>query len=657
MRRILPRWVSCPVLLLSLTSLGQCGEKTAFLSHPPMRPLPAAAQRALNAGPGFFVDPVKGLDHHDGSVEKPWKTVNHALQRLKPGATLYLRGGTYYECVTLAALGTPEKPITVRSFPGELAILDGSHREFFEDPKNAWEPVPGGAEGEYRSTKAYRHGGGFGNFGDSMVPLHRYLNFTDLRSTNEFWIAGLNDRQDHPPGLYCGPGVRRDPETGRIHIRLAHTLLPGLGNCAYRGTTDPRQVPLVIAGHEYTLRIEGARHVRIQDLVVRGAERSAVLITEHSEDTEQDAEDIVLDGLTLYGSQCALQVRRTRGLVVVHCALHGHAAPWHARAHHKYRALAGYLVMAAGKDFEFAHSDFTDHHDALQIYFVDGLRFHHNFVDNFNDDGIEPGPKKERGQVLIYQNLISRCLSPFTLHGKPGEKPKPVKSEEGSGVYIFRNIFDGRFGTYRAIPQQADPTGAFLDAPTEGIAHDHGSPTWPNYYVYHNTFVLKSPSRRGEYGFRWGTGLRETKRQVFNNMFVQIEGGPAFRLFPAADADFQADGNLHWSFNEGAKYPGNLFDKFRRSAIFEASKKRYAGGWFAHDLVADPKFLAWDAAPDRPLDLRLHKGSPAVDAGIPVPTHWPDPLRERDVGKADIGALPLGAEPFAAGKSASRGRP
>src|SRR5262249_4095662 len=142
-----------------------------------------------------------------------------------------------------------EMPITIRSYPGELAIIDAGIREFYEDPANAWEPVPG-SDGEYRSKKTYTQGGGFGNFGDSMVPLHRYINFNDLRSKNELWNAGLGARKDDPKGIYCGPGVRRDPETGRIHIRLAHTELAGLGAHAYRGETDPRKIPLVIAGHD-----------------------------------------------------------------------------------------------------------------------------------------------------------------------------------------------------------------------------------------------------------------------------------------------------------------------------------------------------------------------------------------------------------------------
>src|SRR5437773_803646 len=84
-----------------------------FASHPPMRPLPTATKNALAKGPTYFVDAVKGDDKNDGSKAKPWKTIQHGANRLKPGDTLYLRGGTYYEKVRLARSGTADAPITV----------------------------------------------------------------------------------------------------------------------------------------------------------------------------------------------------------------------------------------------------------------------------------------------------------------------------------------------------------------------------------------------------------------------------------------------------------------------------------------------------------------------------------------------------------------
>lgn len=617
---------------------------TPIRSHaPPMRTLPVASNRPLEKVPIYYVDPVRGADQNAGTDKAPWKTITHGVKQLKPGDTLVLRGGTYYESVTIAAVGTAEKPITLRAFPGELAILDAGLREFFENPATAWEPVPNGVDGEFRSTKTYTQGGGFGNFGDSMVPLHRYLNFHDLRTSNEFFHAGLNDRHDDPTGMYCGPGSRRDPETGRIHVRLAHTKLAGLGANAYRGETDPRKLPLVIAGQDYALRIEGSRHLRIQDLVVRGAERSAVLITHDQEDVSQDAEDIELDGVTLYGSGSALRANRTRNLRIVNSALRGHAAPWHSRAHHKYRAHAGYLVVAEGHDFVIAHSELTDHHDCITFHGLDGLKFHHNLVDNFNDDGIEPGPKKERGVTLVYQNLISRTLNPFTAHAS---KPTPVEAEPGSGLYVFRNVVDLRQGTYKTPPRDADdPTGAYLNEPTQLVCHDHGSPIHAIYYVYHNTFLLHQKAFRDYYGFAWGSHTRGTTRRVFNNIFVQAEGMPGLNFTGASpDDDFQADANLLWGVTDGPSQSADFFTKFRKSPQFEASQKQYPPGWGANDLVADPKFVSLKN------DFRLHPGSPAIDAGIAIPSEWPDPLRDIDAEKPDLGAFPLGAEPLRVGR-------
>jgi hypothetical protein len=170
-----------------------------------MRALPVPSARPLDKGPAHFVDPAKGSDRQDGTLEKPWKTLGHALRRLKPGDTLCLRGGTYSEAVTVAAAGTADKPITIRSYPGELAVLDAGLREFAEDPAGSWEPFPAGAAGEFRSAKTYPSGGGFGNFADSMAPFQRYWTFADLRSANELYHAGLGNRADDPKGIYAGP--------------------------------------------------------------------------------------------------------------------------------------------------------------------------------------------------------------------------------------------------------------------------------------------------------------------------------------------------------------------------------------------------------------------------------------------------------------------
>ncbi len=452
-------------------------DAAAYRSHPPMRPLPTPSQRPMGKGAAFFVDPAKGDDQSDGTQPRPWKTLSHAVRQLKPGDTLYLRGGTYYERVTVTLKGAADKPITIRSFPGELAVIDGGVREFLEQPATAWKPLMGGAEGEFVSTKPYPNLGGvvLGNFGDSMVPLHGYRHLVDLRSRNEYWNVG--EKLSVEQSIYCGPGVWYDGKTGYLHARLAHTTLKCLGSDNYRGETDPRKLPLIIAGAQTPLRIEGAKHLRVQDVVVRGCSKATIAIAE--------SEDVELNNVTAYGGSPVVMVHSTRRLRMLHCALRGIAAPWSFRTSHKYRGVAAYLLTARGdvtppnRNFEIAHCELTDSHDGPFIGSIKGLKFHHNLVDNCNDDGVYLTAMGVGGDVHVYQNHLSRCLHVFSFFGN---------YPTGSGVYIYRNVIDLRPPVHYFQPSGADdPRFAAKpdEVPSRGrLCGDHGGPTWEPIWFY-----------------------------------------------------------------------------------------------------------------------------------------------------------------------------
>jgi hypothetical protein len=180
----------CKGLIVALTlhlAFWSQGSQAAR-SHPPLRQLPEIAKRPLDTGPGWYVDAARGDDANPGTLEKPWRTLARSLPRLEPGHTLYLRAGVYYETITCALAGTADKPITIRSYPGERAILDGGLREFFENPSEAWVPFEGGAAGEYRSARPHGNITGVaGAFGDSHIGLLTYWQLDDLRSTSETW--------------------------------------------------------------------------------------------------------------------------------------------------------------------------------------------------------------------------------------------------------------------------------------------------------------------------------------------------------------------------------------------------------------------------------------------------------------------------------------
>ncbi len=650
-----------------LTSSANAADSKAT-SHPPQRPLPKAIDRAVTRGPAFYVDPVRGDDTNDGSIGKPWKTVQYSVRRLKPGVTLYLRGGIYYETVHLTRSGTEESPIIIAAYPDELPVLDGGLREFVESPESSWEPLEGGAPDEYVSTKTYPNAAdrqvphqflpgswepmwgkedqrplALGHFADSMVPLHGYRTLEDLRSSNE-----LQPKSKNEGSVYCGPGLWFDRETSRIHIRLAHHKLPGLGDRAYRGATDPRTLPLVVAagfGGD-VLRINGIKHVRIEGLVLRGATGSPMIHVYGSE-------NIDLDHLTVYGGFPALLIDASQKVRVTHSAFRGLAAPWSGRSQMKYRGTASYqIVLQNGQpyneDIELSNCEFTDDHDFAFLRYAKNLQFHHNFVDNFNDDGLECGAKLRWHTIYIHHNRIGACLGVLQQH-EIDKDESPATHDAGSGVYIYRNIFDPRAGVYYGLPGEPDASGAFLRHEGEFLS-DHGSPIYPVMHVYHNTFLRRGPVWRNYFLFGLGArALRDTERDVFNNLFVQAEGVPGAVVLGKEAGQLREGGNLLWGANDGSATADNPFAKLRNSPLFTSSQAVYEPGWTTNDLVADPRFVKLAAGPKEPSDLRLSKGSPAIDAGVVLQADWPDPLREADQEKPDIGAIPHGAAPWGVG--------
>ena len=638
----------------------------------PMRPLPTASSRPAPVGRTFFVDPRVGDDQNDGGPQRPWRTIARGLKQVTAGQTLCLRGGTYYEHVVVPGSGEPGRPITLRSCPGEVAWIDGGIREFLDRPENSWEPAKGGAVDEYVSTATYPqfakrrivhafpaagwepfHGKEddrplvLGHFAGSMVPLHGYRTLIDLRDSSMLW--DVDNKFAKSQGVYCGPGVWFNRQTHRIHIRLAHTNLAGLGPLAYRGETDPRKLRLRISGPygADVLRINGVKHFMLQDVVLCGASGSPLV-------NLYGAENITFDGVTVFGGSPGLLVKATSNLRILHSAFRGLAAPWSSRSSMKYRGTPSYRIISQrnkpeSHDCEIAWCEFTDDHDGLWLRYLHDLRFHHNLVDNFNDDGLEFGAKKHDHLIHVYQNRVSRCLLTLTLHQMDtGESA--AKAGETSGVYITRNIFDLRDGVFRGYPQEQDPSGKYRRVPGM-LCGDHGSPTWPNYYFYHNTVLRTDPSWRGYYGCGiGGRATRDSRRRVFNNIFVQEQGLPGL-VFSSGPDDIQIDGNLHWGLREGPGVVGDFFKTHGRRGAFR--RKPYPKTWMVHDVFADPKLVAVAGAGPHRVGVSVRTGSPAIDAGVTLPSGpagpWHDPLRESDRGRPDIGAVPAGQKPWSVG--------
>ncbi len=579
-----------------------------FDSHPPMRPLPQPnPDRPIPAdGPVFFVDGSAGDDANAGTEDAPWRSIGHAAAKLRPGDTLLIRGGVYHEHVRIEIRATAEKPVTIGSYPGELAILDGGIADFQQNPAKAWEPLE---NGEFRSARQFPGLGErpdstnvLGNFADSMIPLHGYRFLTDLRSDNHLFHRLEGSKTAQGNGLYCGPGVFYDAETQRIHVRLAPTQQPSRGEANnYRGESDPRKIPLVIAGRgKSALSLVGAAHVVLRDLVVRGSREATIDMT--------DCSNITLDGVTSYGGQSALRVVSTSGLRCANCAFRGIAAPWLWRWSLKYRSIEARIVSASAwnppargnRDFEFAFCEFTDCVDGVFIGNVDGVLVRNCLLDNVSDDGFfitcrtaydgsTPG-----GDFTFRHNRISGVLSAFAFgvgHGRQRTIDAGGNKQLGKQTTVRNNVFDLRGPVLYQQPKEG-PIATF-----GRVSGDHGSPAWEPIDFIENTVLSRDSPWRGYYAAGWGKAMgKGTRRRIERNRFVHDLGLPG-QVLPAKEVAFAAKDNVHWSHEAGEGGREGFLQKFRASALFSES------GWTQGDTYANPATApeTVGAGPDAPV--------------------------------------------------------
>jgi len=642
--------VSCSQLRIARLAAAACLAAAAVplaalgQSHPPLRQVPAASKRPLGDGRQFFVDPLKGDDTGDGSEKSPWKRIDVTLGKLKSGDTLVLRKGVYHEMLYVALVGKKDQPITIRSYPGEQAILDSGFPDFATLPATAWEPLAGDAPGEFVSTSAVPNVRDVvGSFGDSMVGLQTYYHAKDLRAENELidWEDWERTSESDLKPVYCGPGLWLDRQSGRIHCRLAHTNLPEpVAN--YRGETDPRKVPLIIAAFDAVpITLDGAQHIRLQDLVIRGAGYTSVVLDQCGH--------IEIDNCTIWCGTYGLRLTGTDHFRLTNSRLYGSLAPWTFRNDASKRDYPGrphrnisrlnthaLIEIDSGREssvhafpqndqWEIGHCHFADAHDGVYLGAIN-VSFHDNLIENLQDDGIYLSPMYKRHrleqadpQIHILANTFRQILTPLAFGG---DRP-----ETDDQVYIARNVFDLRLPVLTGRPSTKNPAAGSSSGKPLG---DHGSPPWSAMNIYHNTFIMAEPARDAAMN-ALGSNRAGHPRRVFNNLFVHLARLPAL-VAPAAEDDVVSDGNWYASSIASEQQVAKFFTKYRASPAVASGRGKYPPGSEAASRAGDPRLDMTTLAPDG--------DSPLKDAGVAIPDDWPDPWRERDAGKPDIGALP-----------------
>jgi hypothetical protein len=108
-------------LLIFCTSCKKSGSGPV---DPPGVDCPPAGTHPLAAN-SYCVSPC-GNDANPGTLDAPWKSINNSAAKIKPGDTLFVRGGTYIETVFVAVSGSSSAPVNIYAYPNELPVIDGN---------------------------------------------------------------------------------------------------------------------------------------------------------------------------------------------------------------------------------------------------------------------------------------------------------------------------------------------------------------------------------------------------------------------------------------------------------------------------------------------------------------------------------------------------
>jgi hypothetical protein len=527
--------------------------------------------------------------------------------------------------------------------------------------------------------------------------LVSYSRREDLTATGQIWtddVPGGNrvwqlhpDQQQFPdlyrprderpwwrPWVYMGPGIWFDPEVRcttpddvggrRVHIRLSPTEnnIPGWPDYDPE-TSDPNQVRLALSREEQRgIFLRNSKNVKFENLTLRFGSPETVRL--------RNCSDIVFDHCRIRSGSRALSLHAeldmaesNHAISVEHCEIDGGIPTWFFRSDRKDEyifgpdppdpdsALAtkdelgenrlGHATSGVQLSSSAGSSGVTVHHceifNAHDSYvFGDGMEFHHNLVNNLNDDGLAVSATAQTKNAKIYCNVFTRCLTALSF-ASPAAGP----------AFVYGNLFDLRQPTLGKRPT-GSTTAASL---RQGHFFKDGSDE-DRIALFHNTCLVLDPGAIGDdltgvvrAGFAYYAGIGTSEpREALNNIMVAVftaAGAARAMAYLPPDGFGPTDGNTYLripALGAGANFlvrhtvGQDVLESFEFPTLAKYRERYWPGSESGYEVdgeVVDPGFKSFDSAAGRPragddLRLRHHPKSPAKGTAVPIPQELAD---------------------------------
>jgi hypothetical protein len=518
-----------------------------------------------------------GNNSNPGTIDAPWATLAYSLPLLSPGDTLYLRGGIYYQTnISVSISGTALAPITIQSYPGERAVLDGGYTYFRDAPNAEWELVDANIN-LYRSVRTFSNSDFQAWLLDYDVQLPEYGD--DANGTKCIEATSYRYVNDNT-GYYCGPGVQWRSD-GRIYIRLEHidpnTLVDEQGNpiAPVPPDTNPNNNRIAIHSKNTLLSMGGGpSYLRFKDL-------DLVYSTYTADCT--NAHHIEFDGCYIKHGHYGIDLRTgCHDFEIHHCEFNNGVPQWLYWEDVKHYLKPAYSefqsdsILGPMPNFNIHHNLFRDIFDGLNIQAGSaGASVTDNIFIRSHDDALNITPDMG-GNVEIARNIMRHCFTGIGL--LPSDNPT------NGQIYIHHNVIDVSRLQHAGRPGGTDNRYWVWD--TGGIFASHGGGDTFNLKFYNNTCIAKRNGRNQAMGPTQVTP--NSQKYVYNNIFRAVNDVILLED-DLQSAGSHYNGDIFWQPAPGTQY---MFESFAVSGnYYHLATLRAAGAtWEANGLETDPGF-------------------------------------------------------------------